>query len=87
MHYMLKHTFNNISVTGISWLSILLVEETEKKTHQTVVGHWQVQSPEQRVSNLHNIEVFFVYFILKVVKFHIQHVFGRYRIFILYPHS
>ena len=31
-------TFNNISVTGISWRSVLLVDET-RENHRPVAGH------------------------------------------------
>jgi len=37
-------TFNNISVTCISWRSVLLVEETKvpRENHRSVTNHWQV---------------------------------------------
>jgi hypothetical protein len=39
-------TFNNISVTCILWLSVLLVEETRgpRENHQPVASHWQISS-------------------------------------------
>jgi len=39
-------TFNNISVTGISWRSVLLVEETggSGENHRPVASHWQTLS-------------------------------------------
>ena len=41
---LLNATFNNISV--ISWLSVLLVEETgvPEENHRPVVSHWQTLS-------------------------------------------
>ena len=35
--------FNNISVTSISWLSVLLMEETEVN-HRPFANHWQTLS-------------------------------------------
>jgi len=48
-------TFNNISV--ISWLSVLLVEETgvPGETHRPVTSHWQTLS-HNIVSSTHHHE-------------------------------
>ena len=48
-------TFNNMSV--ISWLSVLLVEETggPRKNHRPVVSHWQTLA--HNVVNLALIEI------------------------------
>ena len=39
-------TFNNISVTSISWSSVLLVEETgvPGENHRPATSHWQTLS-------------------------------------------
>ena len=50
-------TFNNISVTGISWRSVVMVEETTAtgENHQPVASYWQTMK-HNVVSSTHRHE-------------------------------